>query len=273
MIRVHHLSNGGADVETALERQPAIYLDHDSLGEIARNAARRRRFLDIWARKGELLFSWANALDISGPQEGSAEAIKELLEALGPHWVPIENNPWKVVRKESGEEPSSGTPCISESFLSGYFLRLRDEVTNLGRVVDLIQADRATIQQHLTEIKAHAHQMVRAFREQYRRDRASLDRVLPAVPFDPARPAGHMLRALERLVTSQLGFQWTPNDGIDFTHASVAATCADFLLLDRQWKRRVMEVAPPRTYPWVFYRHELDEFLDVFENCVIRRTD
>jgi hypothetical protein len=72
-------------------------------------------------------------------------------------------------------------------------------------------------------------------------------------------------------VTSQLGFQWTFNDGVDFMHASVAATCADFLLLDRQWKRRVMEVAPPKAYQWVFYRNELDEFLDAFEHCVIAR--
>ena len=72
MIRVHRLPDGGAEVVAVLERQPAIYLDHDSLGEIARNEARRRRFLDIWTRRGELLFSWANALDISGPQEGGA---------------------------------------------------------------------------------------------------------------------------------------------------------------------------------------------------------
>ncbi len=269
MIRVRYFPGNGAEVETALERQPAVYLDHDSLGEIARNEARRCRFLDIWTRKGELLFSWANALDVSGPQEGSAQAIKELLEAIGPHWVPLEINPWKVARKESGQEPSSGTPCVSESFLGGYFLRLRDEVTNLGRVVDLIHEDRDGAQQHLTDLKTQANQMVQTFRDQYQRDRTSLDRVLPVITNEPTRPAAHMLRALERLVTSQLGFQWTLNDGVDFMHASVAATCADFLLLDRQWKRRVMEIAPPRAYRWVFYRHELDEFLDAFEHCVI----
>jgi hypothetical protein len=269
MIRVLRLPDGGAEVVAALERQPAIYLDHDSLGELARNEARRRRFLDIWTRRGELLFSWANALDISGPQEGSAQAIKELLEALGPHWIPLELNPWKVVRKEAGLEECSGTPSVSESFLSGYFLRLRDEVSNLGRVVDLIQEDREDVQRNLTTMKEHADRMVRAFRDQYRRDRASLDRLLPPIPNDAARPAAYLLRELERLVTRQLGFQWTINDGTDFMHASVSAPVADFLLLDRQWKRRVLEVAPPKAYPWVFYRNEIDAFLDAFEQCVI----
>lgn len=269
MIRVEYLQDGGAEVNAAVERQPAIYLDHDSLGELARNADRRRRFLDIWTRKGELLFSWANAFDISGPKEGSAQAIKALLEAIGPHWVPLEFNPWKVVRKENGEAPSSGTPCVSESFLDGYFRELRDEVTNLGRVVDLIHEQRDDVQRDLTRIKTEAHHRMQSFRDDYRRDQTSLDRMLPAVPSDPARPAAYMLRALERLVTRQLGFQWTLNDGMDFMHASVAATCADFVLLDRQWKRRVMEVAPPKPYPWVFYRYELDEFLDAFDHCVV----
>ena len=54
-----------------------------------------------------------------------------------------------------------------------------------------------------------------------------------------------------------------------FMHASVSAPVADFLLLDRQWKRRVLEVAPPKAHPWVFYRNEIDAFLDAFEHCVI----
>ena len=56
--------DGGADVEAELVRQPAIYLDQDSLTDIARTEQRRRRFLDAWTRKGELLFSWANVFDL-----------------------------------------------------------------------------------------------------------------------------------------------------------------------------------------------------------------
>jgi hypothetical protein len=269
VIIVKYLRGGGVEIDASLIRQPSIYLDHDSLGEIARNSARRRRFLSIWKSRGELLFSWANAIDISGPQEGSALAIKELLEALGPYWIPLELNPWKVVRKEAGGETSSGTPCVSESFLNGYFLRLRQDVTNLGRVVDLVHEDRDLIQRDLTTLKFHANHMIQGFRREYRRNRTSLDRILPALPNDPARPTAYLVRELERLITRQLQFQWTMNDGIDFMHASVAATCADFLLVDRQWKRRILEVAPPRSYSWVYYRREIDDFMTALEKVGI----
>lgn len=272
MIRVSRLENGCADVEAELVRQPAIYLDQDSLADIARTEQRRRRFLDIWTEKGELLFSWANAFDLSGPQGDTARYIRELLEALGPHWIPLEVNPWKVVRKENGVEPSSGTACVSESFLSSYFLELRDDVTNLGRVVDLIQNDRENTLAQVQELKTAADRMVQAFRSEFLRDSTSLDRKLPAIPYDPARSTTFMLRELERLVTRKArAFTWMPNDGMDFMHASVAGGSADFLLLDQHWKRRVLAVAPPKAYPWVFYRYELDTFLDAFERCVVAR--
>ena len=63
MIRVSNQPDGAVLLEVELVRQPAIYLDHDSLTDIARTPARRQRFLDIWTRKGELLFSFVNALE------------------------------------------------------------------------------------------------------------------------------------------------------------------------------------------------------------------
>ncbi len=55
-------------------------------------------------------------------------------------------------------------------------------------------------------------------------------------------------------------FTWMPNDGVDFMHAAVAAACADFLVLDQHWKRRVLKIASTRSYQWVYYRAELEAF-------------
>ena len=51
-------------------------------------------------------------------------------------------------------------------------------------------------------------------------------------------------------------------------HASVAGSCADFLLLDKSWKARVLQVAQPKDYDWLFYRSELDAFLEAFEHSL-----
>lgn len=231
MIHVTPTDDGGATVEAHLARQPAIYLDQDALADLARVEARRRRFLAMFQRKGTLLFSWTNAIDLSGPQHGTARRLRHFLDALGAYWIPLELNPWKVVRKENGEEPFSGTPCVSESFLQHYYPHVHGETLSLAKVVDLIHEDRASAQQQLQRLKDEADQMVQAWRAEYVKDPTCLDHILPPVPFDPARPGTFVLRELERLVTREAkGYTWMPNDGVDFMHAAVSTAYGDFVV-------------------------------------------
>jgi hypothetical protein len=262
-------TNDHYDIKTTL-RQPGVYLDQDSLADIARTDTRRRHFLSTFGKKGTLLFSWTNAFDLSGPQGDSAAKIRDLLRGVGPHWVPLEMNPWKVVKKETGQEPSNGTPCVSESFLRAYYPHVHGGPLDLATVVDLIQKDRAAVQAEIRTLKTRTDAMVEKWRAQYRKDETRLDQVLPPETWDPNRPVAFLLRELERQVTREAkAFVWMPNDGVDFVHAAVAAACADFLVLDKQWKRRVLAVAPPRRYRWIYYRTELDEFLEAFEHAVV----
>lgn len=169
MIRVLNQPDGGVVLEVELVRQPHLPRSRLIVGHCSASA-RRQRFLDIWARRGELLFSFVNSLDLAGPQGDTARYIRDLLQDIGPYWIPLDLNPWRVIRKENGQESCIGSPSISEAFLRPYFLELRDEVTNLGRVVDL---------------------------EGFMRDDAFLDRQLPAIAYDPARPTSFMVRQLE----------------------------------------------------------------------------
>jgi hypothetical protein len=211
------------------------------------------------------MFSWTNVYDLSGPQGGTAVRLRELLRLIGPRWVALEMNPWKVIRKEVGDDPSDGTPAFSESFIKAYYPQIADGPLDLATVVDLIQADRATVQAELQKLKDVAVEKFRHHRERYRADQRTLEEDLPEVQYVEGRPAAFVVRALERLITRELGYQWTPNDGVDFMHAAVGAAYADLILVDRQWKRRVLAAAPARDYPWVFYRAELDSFLEAFD--------
>jgi len=70
-----------------------VYLDNDSLVDLAKRCEpRRRRFVGALRAKGTLLFSWANAAEIAGPQGDSADAVRAFLDSIGPHWVPLESN-------------------------------------------------------------------------------------------------------------------------------------------------------------------------------------
>jgi hypothetical protein len=264
MISATKLTNGGVDLEI-IGVQPTVCIDLDSLADIAATPARRDRFLGTLERRGTLLFSWTNLYDLAGPKEGSAQKIREFLRLVGPRWAPLEMNPWKVARKESGEEPSDGTPGISESLMRAYYPKIADGALDLATAVDLVQADREHVLAEQRELKAAATAKFKEHRDRYRADKSSLDTFLPPVVFDAGRPATYMLRSLERLLTSQLGFEFTENDSVDFMHATVGSAYADLLVVDKQWKRRVGAVAPKREYPWLFYRAELDDFLEAFD--------
>ena len=271
MIRVTSTLDGGVEVEARLERQPSIYLDQDSLLDLATTPARRTRFIETFKRKGTLLFSWTNALDLSGPQGSSAQHIKSFLEELGAHWIPLEINPWKVERKESGAEPSSGTPCVSESFLRAYYPHIHGGLMTLGKVIDLIAQDRDEFVTEIERLKREADRMVVSWRAGYEVNPASLDEFLPSLRYNPEQPVTFILREMARLVTREAkSHKWKPNDGVDFMHAIVSAGYGDFVLLDKHWKARVSKVAPPRSYPWLYYRFELDHFLDAFEKCEVQ---
>ena len=73
-------------VEAHLDRRPTVYVDNDSLIEIARH--HRQRFLDCLVRCGTLLFSMMNAVDLAGPQGDSADFVRALLDDVGVNWVP-----------------------------------------------------------------------------------------------------------------------------------------------------------------------------------------
>jgi len=85
VIRVTRPADGGAELEVELVRQPSIYLDQDSLTDIARTPARRERFLNIWKRKGELMLSFANAIDLAGPQGDHFLEIGDA-QPISPAW-------------------------------------------------------------------------------------------------------------------------------------------------------------------------------------------
>ena len=69
MIRFTTTEDGHPFCEAELKERVGVYLDNDSLIELAKGQeSRRQRFIGALRRGGTLLFSFTNAVEVAGPQ-------------------------------------------------------------------------------------------------------------------------------------------------------------------------------------------------------------
>lgn len=279
-VEIVFLPDGLFDVVAQVDRQPAIYIDNDSLSELAKHSALGDRFLACLQHCGTLLFSMSNAVDLAGPQGRSADVVRDFLDRVGSRWAPFEFNAFRLARREVGQESHEGSPAASPVLIHALVLQqLEDagtaivgvgsELLRLGRIVEYVQRDRTAVMQDMQRLKDAAAALVSDSRQKFLQDPGALDRLYPPMSFSPATPAMYVLNETLRIVTRQArSHTWSTNDGIDMAHAVSAVAYADLILLDRQWKERMQMVHLPLGSAEIFYRFEIDQFLSRFEAWV-----
>lgn len=278
---IQFTSQDGKREIVAETRGYSVYLDNDSLIELAKRcSSRRQRFVDAVRSKGTLLFSWANAVEIAGPRGDSADAVRAFLDSIGPHWIPLESNAWQVARKE-GDGLTTGV-AVSERFMRAYFeeraaevLPAGEEVVDLpssgffrlGAVLDWVQQDRDKVRSYRDELDDALRSRLERLKAEYDRDTTSLDRLLPPCQFDARRPAAFVLVHLQRLLVLEAKhYRFAPHDGLDFCHAVMAAAYGSVVALDKDWKRRVQSLPSANELARTYYRPEIDELVVILES-------
>ena len=264
-----------------------VYLDNDSLIELATGAkSRRRRFLDALAIGGDLLFSFTNAVEIAGPQGKTATAIRSFLDDVKSYWTPLGMNPWEVARREANG--FLGQAPVSESFMKAYCeertygLRLEghgevldlsaDSFFHLGSVLDWVQEHRDDIRRDAGEVDRMFCGHLKQLGDDYDKNPSALDRQAPSVPLDHQRPATFVLNHLLRmLVLEAKAFHYKKNDGLDFCHAVLASAYGSMITLDKQWKRRVENLPSHNRLAKVYYRPQVDELVNLLEELTSSR--
>lgn len=256
-----------------------IYLDNDSLIELAKgDASRQKRFVDALQAKGTLLFSWANAIEVAGPQGRSAKAVRAFLDSIGPHWIPLELNPWEVMKREkAGLGPNAP---VSTKFMEAYFQqRLYDMAQSkkvldltpetffqLGAVVDWVHEYRNKICAAAAKIDNKLRALLEKRRADYEKNPASLDKFLPPCQFDKRFPATFVLVHLQRtLIKEAKRYHFKLHDGLDLCHAAIAAAYGSLIALDKQWKRRVEALPASNRLARAYYRREIDQLIVTLE--------
>lgn len=273
MLRATSAVDGPPVEFTATVSGLAVYLDNWAVIDLAKgDASRRKRFIDSFCGGGDLLFSSANAAELSGPQGRSFEASKAFLDALGPHWVPVELNPFKVIEREVNGV-SRTESCLSPDFMNAYFRnRTANDSPGSGRIIDLSPnffslgavldwvAQSESIRKRSAEFDEVLKNAVRDVRGKKR---------TPALAFNPSKPAtftcGNLLRTL---VTEARAYQMKKGDGFDFCHAVMGSAFARVATLDKQWKRRIENLPKPNGLAHIYSRPELDKMVADIESCI-----
>ncbi len=118
----------------------AIYLDNFALIGLAKNdPLRRDRFMSVLHKGADLLFSVSNAVELTGPQGKSLEAVRSFLDDVGPHWFPVELDATEVVNRELVGTPSPAS-FMCKRFVQDYFaFQIAQCEPNTGRIISLSQ--------------------------------------------------------------------------------------------------------------------------------------
>jgi hypothetical protein len=268
MIHVKRVENE-IQVNVALERRPALYLDQFALYHFARQEDDRERFFAAFEHVGELLFSSINLMEVGFLEGDSAKSVRDFLSRIGPHWVPIEFDPLKVAQAEIDHAAAQGTKANA---LSGSLLALlwdasgKNEDVTLAAAIDAFEReDRAAHKNELQIARDAMAQQVADWAKRY--DAMPAEAKQAFVPIVGAGPTLQIATTVFRAVLDEAkGYKWMPNDAYDFTHAIVPLAYADAVFLDKQWKRRMERLTLPEGVARIFYGAETCEFLDWLES-------
>jgi hypothetical protein len=276
MLRATHHAGGPALTITASVAGLTVYLDNWAVIELAKhNPERRRRFVNAVRSGIDLLFSVTNVSELIGPKGKSFDAVQSFLNEIGPFWVPVELNPFKVIERE--RKGLGAESCVAEDFMreyvrertrsylkgSGPIIDVSDDFFRLGAVMDWIsQADvlrlrSAEFDDVLRKIRTRTNPpwLDRSFRE-----------------FNPsARTTFTCFNLLKTLIVESKQYAIKKGDGLDFCHASIASAFASFAALDKNWKRRVDDMPKPNRLARTYYGPELDSMVGDMEYALATR--
>ena len=253
-----------------------VYLDTWAIIGLARgDPSRRERFVNAVRAGSDLLFSVANAVELTGPKGKTFDVVKSFLDELGPHWVPIELNPFEVLEREQ-RGVSRAESCIAEDFMNAYF---RDrtahnspgsgeiifpgpEFFRLGVVLDWV-ANSESLPKQLEEFD-DLLRTLRALRPRYEQAPFLLDQQFQT--FNPSQPATFVCGNLSKaLIIESKSHPVKKGDGMDFCHAVMGTAFASFATLDNNWKRRVDAFPTPNRLAHVYSPRELDQMVTDME--------
>jgi hypothetical protein len=211
-------------------RPPLIYLDHCAVRGISKDPVKAARLRRIFETRGTLMFSVVNMIEMAANTGQSYELIRNMLDGLGPYWLPSDVDPGRVdyLEKRGAVMPKSFFPPpkifghIFRAFPKGKF--------SLGTALDSI---------HDKDFRTRAPEVLtRTGFFKFLCDARA--HYLAGGVFPPSTAREHSLEWIQHnlarlLITDSKKIK--KNDATDLLHAVVPIRYATVLVFDSAWAR------------------------------------
>lgn len=243
MLRFTITAAGEIAVEQRI-RSPAVYLDHWALRHLSENQNAVDRFVSAMRRlDGDFLFSWLNLAEYTKLTDGRhGQAAEQLLEQLLPNVFLIESDPFTVIDEEQAILASGKVtaPHADSGLARALATRKPDSVrpfTARGLVTAV----------HGTKLDSYFDQLVDTVVARVEALRCAMesDSDFSRTVRQPPRGTHQTKLIVQELIRGFLidrSIPVTRNHAIDFMHAAVPISYADYVLLDKHWKVQVERV-------------------------------
>jgi hypothetical protein len=218
---------------------------------------------------GDLIFSVANAVELSALMGTSFSTVRGFLKDLGAHWFPIEMDPKEVSDREiSGlnRADSFASKKFVSDFTQDRFLKqpqgkimLSEQFFDLSWIMDWLSPQRDSVIKGKKQLDDMLRERVLALRVKFESDANWLDTAFPALPYN-TRISGTFAYAhvMRTLIVEAKGFHLKKGDGIDFCQSVLASSIATIAALDKHWKRKIEAIPKPNGLARIYYGTELE---------------
>src|SRR2546425_9475297 len=129
------LPNGHLEVSV---RSPLIYLDHCAIRGISSDPAKREHLRKTFEKRGTLMFSVVNMLEMARNSGPSYERIRDLLDDLGPYWLPSDPDPNTVLVREMQGDVAPKSFFVPLDIFGPIFRQMPAGTFSLGAALEKI---------------------------------------------------------------------------------------------------------------------------------------
>jgi len=238
MIRLHPHPDGFRVAQDLYS--PCVYLDHCAFRKISESESLADRFTRaLLLRGGTLALSWLNVVEFSKVSvEEQRQMAARFLKNIGVNVFWLNPDFFTVAKRENLHAGNEGVPVADMEMASLYLRAVHDSdrQTSTAPFMEFFNAviNRPSIRKHFDDLGNDI-----ASKFQWLRDDDSVKAELrkPLRPNEPSHYYGTKIIARELIARVIKGrdIKLTHNNAIDLTHAVVAASYCEYVILDKQW--------------------------------------